>query len=57
MMVMMIMTLLLQMGVVLMMMTTQFGSTAGPAGRQVLLRLFTVIDANGTGSLEFEVGA
>lgn len=33
----------------------QFGEGMGPAMRRVLLRLFLVLDANGSGVLEYEV--
>lgn len=33
----------------------QFGKGLGPAMRRVLLRLFLVLDANGSGALEYEV--
>ena len=33
----------------------QFGEGLGPVARRVLLRLFRVLDANGSGALEYEV--
>lgn len=36
--------------------SAQFGEGLGPATRRVLARLFAVLDANGSGALEHEVG-